>query len=356
MSVLSEDKIKKLKKELKDRKNEIKCLKKLIQINSIITSSLDRDSVLKNIFTLTKDLMLCERISLLLVNDQKEFLKFAIISKEEEADGLDSIKLRKGEGIAGLVWQKGKSLLIADTKKDKRISRKADRATDFITKSLIAVPLIVENEIIGVIEAINPLNKMYFSSSDIEILQYLSVQAAISIYNTNLYQMAITDGLTELFIHRFFHQRLEEEILRSKRHSRMLAVVMFDIDHFKKFNDNYGHQTGDMVLKLVSSIIKNQCRTSDIPCRYGGEEISVILPETDINGGYDFAEKIRTSIEAAKIKLDNGCEICITISGGVSSTDSGIFDKDILIKNADDALYLSKNKGRNMITKQILVD
>ncbi len=339
-----------LKKKLLKKNKLIDKLRKLIEINSIITSSLERDSVLQNILYLTKELMECERISLLLVSNDKEYLQFAIITQEDEKDDLSSVFLKKGEGIAGTVWEHGKSILIKNATKDIRISRKADTATEFETRSLIAVPLVVNGEIIGVIEAINPTKLKHFSKSDVEILEFLSIQAAISIYNTNLYYLAITDGMTGLFIHRFFQQRLEEEFVRASRHNRELSLIMFDIDHFKNFNDTYGHQSGDEVIKAVSKIIKKGCRSSDVPCRYGGEEISVILPETGLDGAYKFAEKIRENIESFRLNSIDGTALKITISGGISSLTPEVKSKQDLIQKADEALYFSKRNGRNKIS------
>ena len=114
--------------------------------------------------------------------------------------------------------------------------------------------------------------------------------------NANLYHLAITDGLTQLYINRYFRQKLQDEIRRSKRFGRPVSLILLDIDHFKQFNDTYGHQQGDLVLVLVAKILRETVRETDIPCRYGGEEFVVVLPETGAEEALGLAERLRTAI------------------------------------------------------------
>lgn len=322
----------------------------LIEVNSTIASSLDKKRVLKNILEKTRDLMECEKVSILLVDEERDELRFGILTSEKDRVLLDDMRLKKGEGIAGTVWAEGRPLIINDVRRDERFSAKADDRCDSITRALIACPLRVNDRIIGVIEAVNKKNHRGFNKFDLEIFSHVTIQAAIALENAKLYEMAITDGLTRLFIHRFFQQRLEEEYNKAKRKVDSLSIVMFDIDHFKDINDSFGHQAGDMVLETVSRIIKRNCRISDIPCRYGGEEICVILTSTHEDGAYRFAEKVRKMVEAAEIEY-NARTIKVTISGGVATFEEGLpSNRRELIKMADTALYRSKERGRNRIS------
>jgi diguanylate cyclase (GGDEF)-like protein len=128
-----------------------------------------------------------------------------------------------------------------------------------------------------------------------------------------------------------------------------LSLLMLDIDHFKKFNDTWGHQAGDHVLKEVARVVRDQCRKTDIVARYGGEELSVILPGTDAKGALLLAERIREEVATMRSQFE-GHELSVTLSIGISSLNQNIQDKEQLIKLADEALYRSKESGRNCVT------
>jgi diguanylate cyclase (GGDEF)-like protein len=172
----------------------------------------------------------------------------------------------------------------------------------------------------------------------------------VTIENNKLYELSITDGLTRLFVHRYFQARLSEELLRARRYGLTLSLIMFDIDNFKSFNDTYGHQVGDKVLQKVATCIKETIRTGiDIPCRYGGEEMSVILPETRSEEAFQTAERIRENIAALSVAHSSG-PLSVTVSIGIASYPNDCHDKESLVKVADRALYASKSKGKNCST------
>jgi diguanylate cyclase (GGDEF)-like protein len=164
--------------------------------------------------------------------------------------------------------------------------------------------------------------------------------------NLKLKEMAITDGLTQLYNHKHSYYKLEEEITRATRYGNQLSVIMFDIDYFKAINDTYGHQTGDITLVTVGQVIKKNLRDIDHVGRYGGEEFMVILPQTGLDNAYITAERIRRAIESARFQEG---KIKITISGGVVEfrDESAL----ILIGKADELLFKAKQKGRNRIEK-----
>ncbi|PIE04694.1 MAG: hypothetical protein CSA76_02830 [Spirochaetales bacterium] len=160
----------------------------------------------------------------------------------------------------------------------------------------------------------------------------------------SLSDMAFRDELTGLFNRRYFDRKIQEEIERCTRYSRMLSLIICDIDHFKQFNDTFGHQTGDEILRTVAELLKKSCRASDTAARYGGEEMAVILPETDLDGAMLVAEKARTLI-AARGGNDTGATV--TVSMGVASFRSNTDGPAELIAAADKALYRAKAAGRN---------
>lgn len=160
--------------------------------------------------------------------------------------------------------------------------------------------------------------------------------------------MAFKDELTRVFNRRYFDKKLKEEFQRSVRYGRPLSLIMVDIDKFKLFNDNYGHQKGDEVLYAVASILQETSRQTDILCRYGGEEMAFILPETDIKNSWFMAEMCRKRVEE-NAKLIAGT--LVTISLGISETSDKINSPELLIKSADEMLYKAKEQGRNRVLK-----
>jgi diguanylate cyclase (GGDEF)-like protein len=195
-----------------------------------------------------------------------------------------------------------------------------------------------------------------FTREDLDLFGYLAGQATLSIENVDLHetvqQQALTDELTGLFNVRQFHSRLDNEIDRAERFGGPLSLVMLDIDKFKSVNDTYGHQQGDRVLVEVARVLRRLSRDVDLPARYGGEEMAVVLPQTDLVGAQQQAERIRSAIEGMQIqRLDGGGLLPITASFGVASFPSEATEKTALIAAADAALYRAKRGGRNRVER-----
>lgn len=163
------------------------------------------------------------------------------------------------------------------------------------------------------------------------------------------YKLATTDGLTELYNHRYFQEQMQAAVSHSHRYETIFSLIIIDIDFFKKFNDNFGHQSGDAVLRQVASELKKNVRATDIVCRYGGEEMSIILPNTKNEEAVAIANKLCTIIASKKMKLSNGRESNVTISLGVSTYGSDGTTSSILIEAADKRLYNAKENGRNRV-------
>lgn len=167
--------------------------------------------------------------------------------------------------------------------------------------------------------------------------------------NRQLLEMANRDGLTGLYNHRYFQETLFKDFQRAVRYKESLSCVMFDIDYFKKFNDTYGHQTGDVVLKTLGGLIKELMRDSDLAARYGGEEFTLILYHTTKNDAVMIAERLRKTVEQHKFKSED-LILNVTISIGVASYyHPDIHDAKSLIECADKALYKAKEEGRNKV-------
>ncbi|MBF0405823.1 MAG: diguanylate cyclase [Candidatus Riflebacteria bacterium] len=229
----------------------------------------------------------------------------------------------------------------------------SEPATD-IEKSVfgeryIIIPISHQGEFLGLMHLSEKTAGFEFSERDQKLIKVFALQLGVAVKNAKLYEQAITDGMTHLYLHKYFKTRLFDELKRAERFKRHVALIMLDIDFFKKFNDNYGHQMGDEVIKRVASIMRKTVRTHDIPVRYGGEEFCIVLPETDLIGAVAVAERIRRLIEGDDLEFQ-GKRVKITCSLGVSVFPDNAKNMETLIKTADQALYVSKRNGRNQVT------
>ncbi len=167
------------------------------------------------------------------------------------------------------------------------------------------------------------------------------------------YKLAVTDGLTQLYNHRYFQEQMINQVNNFERYGTVFSLILIDIDFFKKFNDTYGHQSGDCVLKQVASILKKNSRTSDIACRYGGEEMSIILTNTNKNEAVITAEKICNTVRNNKFVLANNEKVNVTISVGVATVGLNGTKPQEIIEYSDKCLYKAKESGRNQVVYEV---
>jgi two-component system cell cycle response regulator len=170
-------------------------------------------------------------------------------------------------------------------------------------------------------------------------------------YHEEIYRLTTVDGLTQVFNKRYFTETADREISRCHRYGRALTLIMFDIDHFKKINDSFGHLAGDHVLKQLASVVKTKIRREDVFARYGGEEFAVLLPEVTLKSAASLAEKVRKLVEGHHFSFEDEA-IPLTVSLGCASVTKDIQDSSALIKAADDRLYAAKHAGRNRVMSQ----
>jgi len=250
---------------------------------------------------------------------------------------------RPGEGIAGLVFQRGQYHISNNAAQDDKY---LSSEKSYI-ETIACLPLISCDEAIGVLNITNKAGGG-FDEEDIEILSAIANQAAMIIEKADLYQLAITDELTGLYVRRFFYRRLEEEFRRHKRYNNQFSLLMIDIDFFKRFNDTYGHAVGDEVLKGVARTLVAQCREIDVVSRHGGEEFVILMPETINQGAASAAERLRQAVE--ELQVEHGGEMLqVTISVGIHHTEEGLASGTELLQRADIALYQAKHQGRNRV-------
>jgi len=311
----------------------------------------DTDKLIRQLLEMATSALKAERASLMLLVDQTDELSTRIVlglDEAEEASLPSETRIKSGDGVAGTVLKTGQSILVNEGCNDPIFkSYDSTAAFEHRIRNLLSVPLKVKDRVTGVVNIVNKMSEEGFSPDDQRLMEALAHQAAMAVEHARLYELAITDGLTKLFIHRYFQARLDEEIMRAKRYHTTVSLILFDIDHFKKFNDTYGHQQGDIVLIETAKLIKQAVRdTVDIPARYGGEEFAIILPETDAKGAQLVAERLRKTVESYDYP-GQGKALKVTISLGIASFPDHASTKPVLIKKADVALYACKEKGRN---------
>ena len=226
--------------------------------------------------------------------------------------------------------------------------------------SCALLPLRRNDELIGCLNFASRDPQRFLRSHAVDFLQHLSDIAAVCLENavnrSRLVRSGITDVLTGLYNRRYLQHRLVDELARSRRERRPLACLMLDVDHFKPINDRWGHQAGDKVLAQIAHVIREECRDSDIPIRYGGEEFAVLLPGADNTEAAKVAERIRAAVEAGEFVLPRGRVVLrLTISAGVSCALPSRAEEELkplgdkLIAEADVQLYRAKSEGRNRV-------
>ncbi len=270
-----------------------------------------------------------------------------IDSYDRQADKFFRHSMVAGEGAAGWVMQHAASRSISDL----RTADIASHGSEHGIRSWLGVPLFMYGECEGVI-AVQSTRAGAFGPEQQRLLEALALQISSALQNAHLYELAMVDGLTGLYVRRYFDARIEEEIERSKRYRTAFSVIMMDVDDFKKLNDAYGHLVGDRVLRGIANVVKGQMRGVDTATRYGGEELAVILPRTEMVGAYSLAERIREGIAELRVTTDDEPPhvLTVTASLGIAAfPESKAEDGTDLVRRADRALYRAKRMGKNRV-------
>ena len=313
----------------------------------------DLDTFLKSIKNVCRAIFKYDKLTISFASDKIDQLKVMVVDGfDEDIDFGISYDCRNS--ILGLSFIDNKTIHYTDWRKEfPEMNRFDADSEDFIEFStILSSPLREDGRSIGNI-SFERMGQYSFSDKEIEMLNMLSENVSkilgwIDIHQ-ELNRSASRDGLTGLLNHKTFLSRFEKEITRSSRFDHQLGLIFFDIDKFKLVNDNYGHLYGDYVLEEVSRIISKNVRSIDIVGRYGGEEFSVLLVNTDINDCIPLAEKIVKKIEK-KTYLKDGIAVNLTISAGMAGFPLHSDNIETLIAKADKAMYQTKQIGGNGVT------
>src|SRR3954449_8618048 len=260
-----------------------------------LTSSLDLDSILQTIMEKMAEYFQPDTWSLLMVDEQKNELYFAI-AVGSAAEALKNVRLKVGEGIAGHVAKYGEKLVVPDVRADQRFAKRIDKVTQWETQSIICVPLRAKLRVLGVIQLVN-VDMAHFGHEEQFFLQALSDYAAIAIENARsvekIQELTITDDCTGLYNARHLYKTLETEVYRSARFNYEFSVIFIDLDHFKQVNDTHGHLVGSKLLNEMGFKIKSHLRLIDYAFRYGGDEFVVLLPQAGKESALVVARRLR---------------------------------------------------------------
>jgi len=323
----------------------------IIEINQMILSGDSLDSILGSILADAVNLLDADAGTVRLADDENKFLillaSYGTVRKPEEKKLLINER-----SIGSRVYLTSQATAVEDLAHDGFYPWKTSEARRYT--SLLTVPLKLFNRSIGIL-SVYTIRRREFTKEDIELACLFSSQVAIAINMIEKFERikleAITDGLTGLYNHRYFHERLDEEIERAQNNGTSLSLLFCDIDNFKAFNDLNGHEAGDYALKEVARIIKNSIRAMDLTARYGGEEFTVILPETEDWGAEYVAERIRSKVAEFSFNTVGAIPHPLTLSIGIASFPKDAQDKKSLIDKADWAMYYAKRKGKNQVIR-----
>jgi diguanylate cyclase (GGDEF)-like protein len=308
------------------------------------TAVLKLDELLGKVCDLVLDTFPVDHVVVLLLDEEERLTVRAHKGK------LTPI-LTKGAALPTGTGMGMQALEQAKTVVENEVASVAEYLGSFVeTRSEMCVPLIFFGEKLGVLilESATPYN---FAREDVAPLESVADICAGAIKNAHHFQraeqLAYLDGLTGIYNRRYFEQQISSEIERAARYEGRLAIIMIDIDNFKRLNDEFGHLLGDEVLRQVSTVFKQQLRKVDAVCRYGGEEFAVLMPQTSGGNALEVAEKLRRVVETFRFP---GVPVKVTISAGVAEFPSNGRTRDELVAAADAALYASKETGRNRVS------
>jgi diguanylate cyclase (GGDEF)-like protein len=335
----------------------------LHKITEKIRQSLNIEDILSTTVTEVRSLLKTDRVLLFQFNDDWS----GQIVKESVAPGCLAIL---GETIDDpcfreryvKYYRQGRIRAIDNIQEAGLADCHRNLLTSYEVKANLVVPVAYQDQLWGLLIAHHCQEPRHWAQSELELLSQVASQAAIALHQGELYkqleaanhelmQLSTHDGLTGLANRSRFDQHLEQEWLRLQRTQAPLSLVLCDVDHFKLFNDTYGHPRGDRCLQQVAQVLKaSACRAADLAARYGGEEFALILPETDLEGALQVAEKVRLQIQELGIPHCSSPQHRVTLSLGVATCmPQAKHDPQVLIRAADQQLYRAKHRGRNQV-------
>ncbi len=324
-------------------------LKVFHQVARSLTSSRDLETILRTIIEQMERFIEAELWTLLMVDEARQELYYAIAAGGEEM-ALRDLRVKVGEGVAGWVAEHGETLLVPEAQDDPRV-KQGRGARPSIVRSVIALPLRGRKGTYGVIEIFNPRSEQ-LTDYTIAMLHILADQAAIAIENARdlarIQQLTITDDTTGLYNARHLYEVLDKELKRCTRR-RPLSLAFLDLDHFKWVNDQHGHQMGSELLGRTGQRIKELSRKQDLCFRYGGDEFGILMPETGEDAALTQAGKLLRALMKTEFQMKSGEKLTVSASVGVATAPDDGATIHAIIGAADLRMYAVKARGRGAV-------
>ncbi len=323
-----------------------------IEFSKALVRVYDMETLLTEILERIKTIISARNWSLLLLDPQTQELYFAVVVGVDP-EKLKGIRLKLGEGIAGTVAQTGEPIFIQEADQDPRFSARADAATGFDTHSIIAMPLLVRGEVIGVFEVVNVEDEKYFMEKYLPHLTILADYVAIAVDNVRNFQKlqasSYIDDVTGFYNTRYLIRKLDRLIPDIMDHGREFSMVFMDLDNFKAVVDTHGHLLGSKVLGEVAREINSVLGPDDSLVRYGGDEFIVLLPRCTQEEALQLTRRLRQALNAANYLRDEAINLKLTASYGVATLPEDARDRETLLMMADRAMFYSKGRGKDRI-------
>lgn len=310
----------------------------LMEVSRLIQSTDQRDVALDKLMELIRQVIPYQNGTLFVLNRATRQLVVGTVVGDH-VDLIGGVAFDHGFGFSSWVAKQQKPILLNEL-------HRTSRSVGPDIGSFLSVPLVVQQELVGVLNLSHPENQA-FTEEHLRLLTLIGSQAAAILQRVLMYEemsrLAITDELTGLYNRRHFATRLQEEQARARRHGQSFSLLFLDIDDFKRINDTYGHVLGDRVLADLGKLLQKWARSSDLLARFGGEEFVVLLPMTDIHQALTAAERLRAAVAEHSFPRRKR----LTVSVGVASYPTDADSIDELLRMADQALYQAKRMGRN---------
>ena len=339
---------------LAESQRKLEQLSVLHEVSRIVSSMIEIGQLTELIYVQVQRILPADSYYLALLDEKKQVLKIEVLVDEGERFPPAEIPL--GDNLASMVYRQRSPLLLNNIPEQAvTLGIKCNTlGKPKISASWLGVPMMVSRDFIGVL-AVSSYNLSAFDESDQEILQSVATQAAIAIDNAQHHaeveQQAQHDSLTGALNHGYFLVRLREEVERARAYSAQLSLIMLDLDHFKEYNDSFGHTVGDAVLRRVVQVIRVNLKRGDLVGRWGGEEFVVALPRCSRRDARQVAERIRKSMEGIKIDGQGDRPFPVpTASQGIAAFPEDAKEPIALVDAADVALYQAKGRGRDQVS------
>jgi diguanylate cyclase (GGDEF)-like protein len=325
-----------------------------IEFSKALVSAVDMESLLSAILRRINAILPAQNWSLLLIDPASKELYFAVVVGLAP-ETVKDIRLQPGEGIAGTVAQTGQPIFIPDVDKDPRFTARVDNATGFDTRSIIALPLVVRGEVIGVFEVVNVEDEKYFREKYLPHLTILADYVAIAVDNVrNLQKLearTYIDEVTGFYNTRYLIHELDCLVPRLLEQNECFSVVFMDLDNFKTVVDTHGHLKGTKVLAQVARVINEDLGPQDSLVHYGGDEFIVLMPRRSQDEALEFTRRLRRNINRTVFLEDDGLDIRVTASYGIATLPDDAREREQLLLIADRAMFAGKGRGRDRIMR-----